>query len=491
MINYKKILLPTLLMVLLFVPVTTQALEVDYPTLPGPGPDYSIGPNSSLPDYLKYIAVFLMIISGAVAVVVLIFSGITYLVSTGDPKRVKAAVSHTRKAFTSILVILGAYAILNVVNPFLGGPVSPPPKEGVHLLEVDASGNAVEDGLEKWITSSRASLTGLKPGTEYKISFSEHTPPSELRGIIIYPEENFGRGTGVYWGENGYEITLSGQVIKSMYLDQNQAGIYLYEKSCNDIDSYRPQKILTSSEELKSLSVKCVEFRYKYIKDRHAGSGEPYFPDKAYGMLLQGIETDDEEAALVTPLLGGSDWKNAAPSTFTVANIDTQYSQFKINVGNVFQNDITKATVFQHKLFGNVDNYKGAVFYDGPAGEADVNHFSVEGDPNATNTFVGNYYWGEYGMIGPPPNHPNIKYGPSTSTDDYGGVTQIFRMEIPISKENYRIILANGPNPKDLGEARLFQQEFHNIKATSAGVIFMRHGGYHRPRTIVVIPTED
>ena len=60
-----------------------RELEVDYPTVMGVVPKTVEG--TSLPDYVKYIFNFAIIIAGAVAFGVTVLGGIRWLTSAGDP----------------------------------------------------------------------------------------------------------------------------------------------------------------------------------------------------------------------------------------------------------------------------------------------------------------------------------------------------------------------------------------------------------------------
>ena len=93
-----------------------KSLEVDYPTVPGATPPSA---QTSLPGYVKYVFTFIIVASGIIGLIVLIIGGIRYSTSTGQPEKLKQAKSQILSAFWGIIILLGSYIILSIINPQL------------------------------------------------------------------------------------------------------------------------------------------------------------------------------------------------------------------------------------------------------------------------------------------------------------------------------------------------------------------------------------
>lgn len=77
------------------------------------------GKVEDLAQYIGIIYNFLISIVGLVAAVVMIVGGFQYLTSAGDSSRIGAAKSRMANAFIGMVLALGAYTILNTINPAL------------------------------------------------------------------------------------------------------------------------------------------------------------------------------------------------------------------------------------------------------------------------------------------------------------------------------------------------------------------------------------
>ena len=75
--------------------------------------------GTSLPDYVKYIFNFAIIIAGAVAFGVTVLGGIRWLTSAGDPSKLRDAKDQIFAAFLGLIILLSSYLILTTINPQL------------------------------------------------------------------------------------------------------------------------------------------------------------------------------------------------------------------------------------------------------------------------------------------------------------------------------------------------------------------------------------
>ena len=90
--------------------------EVDYPDLPNvPAPT----PEQGLPSYVNYIFNIALALGGLVAFGVLIWGGVLYLTSAGNPEQVGSAKKKLTSAISGLLILLCVYLILTTINPDL------------------------------------------------------------------------------------------------------------------------------------------------------------------------------------------------------------------------------------------------------------------------------------------------------------------------------------------------------------------------------------
>ncbi|MBM3251034.1 MAG: hypothetical protein FJZ07_02260, partial [Candidatus Nealsonbacteria bacterium] len=93
-----------------------QELEIEYPEAGGIKPEAI---KTGLPEYVKYIFNYAIIISGLIAFGALVWAGMLYLSSTGDPSKIKEARERILSAVVGLVILLSSYLILVTVNPEL------------------------------------------------------------------------------------------------------------------------------------------------------------------------------------------------------------------------------------------------------------------------------------------------------------------------------------------------------------------------------------
>ena len=99
-----------------FVFAQGRELEIEYPEIAGEQPEETTTPVT---EYFKYIFNFLIWVSGIIALVVLVSSGMNYLTSTGNPEAMNEAKSKIGAALLGILILFGSYLVLITINPDL------------------------------------------------------------------------------------------------------------------------------------------------------------------------------------------------------------------------------------------------------------------------------------------------------------------------------------------------------------------------------------
>lgn len=97
--------------------ILAQGLEINYPDIPGGAP----APTdiTTLPDYVRYIFNFSLIIAGLIAFGSLLYGGFRYLTSAGSVFAISIAKEQILAAFLGLVVLLSSYIILTTINPQL------------------------------------------------------------------------------------------------------------------------------------------------------------------------------------------------------------------------------------------------------------------------------------------------------------------------------------------------------------------------------------
>lgn len=113
-------------------PVAALAAGFDNGSAIGPNgnPDFTNTSSgdirSNLATLATYVLNIVLLLSGILAVFFLIYSGIQYITSAGNPDRIKAARGGIINAIIGIIVIVAAYFIIKVAIS-VGGSVSKQP----------------------------------------------------------------------------------------------------------------------------------------------------------------------------------------------------------------------------------------------------------------------------------------------------------------------------------------------------------------------------
>lgn len=123
-----------ILFVLLVGFVSARKTEITYPIIEG---FESITPTQTtdfLPDYIKYIFTFAIVISAIVAFGSFVYGGIRWLISAGSSSALSDAKDRMKAGAIGLVVILSSWVILNTINPQLV-TISPtvPVKWGIAL----------------------------------------------------------------------------------------------------------------------------------------------------------------------------------------------------------------------------------------------------------------------------------------------------------------------------------------------------------------------
>jgi len=96
------------------LPSQVQALQVaNYPGF------LNIQENMSLTALVSSLFAFLLAIAGIAAFVMIVFGGVKYLASAGDPSKMKDAKDQIFAAILGLIILFSSWMILNTINPNL------------------------------------------------------------------------------------------------------------------------------------------------------------------------------------------------------------------------------------------------------------------------------------------------------------------------------------------------------------------------------------
>src|SRR3989344_501382 len=116
-ITNKKIILALLLLIIVAAPFTNAVvLESGLPNTDlKPGTDIS---SLTMAQYINYIYIFVLGVIGIAVFASLVFWGVVWI-SSGIADKRGMALGKIKDAFTGLAIALGAYIILNTINPDL------------------------------------------------------------------------------------------------------------------------------------------------------------------------------------------------------------------------------------------------------------------------------------------------------------------------------------------------------------------------------------
>lgn len=119
MLKNQKLFVVFIIFLLLFPLIVFGALDLEtsYPQLPGTR--QTIRADSSLGEVIKYFLGWAIILGALIAFGSLIYGGMLFLTSTGNPARLKDAKTRIFNSFFGLLVLLSSYLILTIINPQL------------------------------------------------------------------------------------------------------------------------------------------------------------------------------------------------------------------------------------------------------------------------------------------------------------------------------------------------------------------------------------
>ncbi len=120
----KKSLFLIFLFCLLLFPTISNAsdtnLNLDYPTITIPGVgEITLSLDMELNTLIAWLYYFIIGIAGISAFVMLVWGGVEWMTSAGNPSKITSAKDRMTSALLGLLIILASWLILQVINPEL------------------------------------------------------------------------------------------------------------------------------------------------------------------------------------------------------------------------------------------------------------------------------------------------------------------------------------------------------------------------------------
>lgn len=190
--------------------------EVTYPVIPGFESITPTETKSLLPEYIKYVFTFAIIISAIVAFFSFLYGGFRWLTSAGSSSALGDAKDRMKTGALGLVAILFASVILNVINPQLL-TISPTVAVRWGITLYPESGCA---GTGQELTRNSSGLSG------FSFMFNSEVPPNSLdikingSTIVGRNEDNSCRNTGsissveFIWKLPGVYLTKDGGIEK-------------------------------------------------------------------------------------------------------------------------------------------------------------------------------------------------------------------------------------------------------------------------------------
>jgi hypothetical protein len=196
-------------------------------SLPGPYSVASSGPIGAIGNFYQ----FALMIAGLLAFGSIIWAGIQYAMSSGNPGKQGDARDQITQAFLGILLLVGAYLILNVINPDLT-VLKLPTLESLKTqtfnytpiaggtLENEANIRAMlsSQGINVNADPPRTQLAGLRAGTINEVVLLKNTCKCD---ITITGGNEPGHASGEFSHGNGYKVDLALASSLNSYIENN------------------------------------------------------------------------------------------------------------------------------------------------------------------------------------------------------------------------------------------------------------------------------
>ena len=243
-----------------------RELEIDYPILDIPDIETPTTTKTFLPAYIEYIFTWAIIIAGLLAFFALVYGGILYLTSAGNPSKMSDAKEQVIAGFLGLIILLSSYLILKTIDPQLVILKKPTMEQAIGGIKIYSKTNCQSETEKPSLQVSSSipklkrildwgglnwgadgdyeikSILFLNNSEELTISFfpdNEYKP--EDNPIITYGKED------TNYNKGGCKTFPGGVQPRSVKLDYRLPGVYLYANSTtcgtSKIDEDKPIEV--------------------------------------------------------------------------------------------------------------------------------------------------------------------------------------------------------------------------------------------------------
>ena len=232
--------------------VQKRGLETNYPEING----IKITATSTIETYAVYLFSISMIIGAILAFAVLIYGGMRYVTSAGNPSAMTDAKKWIWEAILGLMLLLCAWFIIGVINKGMLSPTIPDVEATSGIYIVDKNG-------EK-IPYSQAKVNSIPEYFEVDyIEFISDPPEdfeyadpdkNELCSVYIYDEKNLEGEAREEIKNTGAETKHNVSNVGSIFLLWHEPGVYFYKEEGYDKafdNPPRPMFIQTSQTSFK------------------------------------------------------------------------------------------------------------------------------------------------------------------------------------------------------------------------------------------------
>ena len=285
--------------------VEKRGLETNYPEING----IKITATSTIETYAVYLFSISMIIGAILAFAVLIYGGMRYVTSSGNPDAMGDAKKWIWEAILGLMLLLCVWFIIGVINKEMLSPTIPDVEatSGIYLVDKDgekipynqARVNSIPEYFEvdyiEFISDPPEDLEYASPDK------------NELCSVYIYDEKNLE-------GEAREEIKNTGAETKhyvsnvgSMFLLWQEPGVYLYKEEGYDKEFNNPPRPMfiqtsqTSFKEEFNNEIKSIKIVYDLDP-----SGNRMAPGYYYVVLFEEPNFNKDSRGKCGILLGES-----------------------------------------------------------------------------------------------------------------------------------------------------------------------------------------
>lgn len=254
-----------------------RELEIEYPELEVPGVETPTTTRTILTEFIKYIFTFAIVLAGLLAFGSLIYGGIRYLTSAGDPTKMSDGKNQAMAGFLGLIILLSSYLILNTINPQLvlkETPAIESLEKGIYAFVKISCVDDPDDFFDDPVSISQNSpdLSIVLPrdanGVPQSLQCIKFRSGEEELTVKVCSNTDFGEPCTPYEGDVGEIKNVTGQSIK---LDYHLPGVYLYASNNCTSDDYKIYQ--ANSATLPEFDNKTNSIKFIY-DDKNPDTGE-------------------------------------------------------------------------------------------------------------------------------------------------------------------------------------------------------------------------